>query len=180
MPKEPAKPTRKFDDGRPVWEQQTWEQDKHYNAFLAYKMLPRHSRSLRDGWRVYSKNQHAASPSGGYKVWFKNNDWRYRVDLWDRYQIANAADLEKQKLDEIRMDGLEVIHNGIVRLGKLIYDTKRPYDVAYAVSSVARTVKDLQPKNPLPENEGYTGPEPYRDDWGWNANPESQEGVPDA
>jgi len=175
-----SQPTRVFDEDREVWHQQSWEEDKHFNAFECYRMLPRHSRSLRDGWRNFSKNQHAACPSGGYKNWYKKNDWKYRVELWDRFEIQNHMSEERRKLDEIRLDGLNVIHNGITRLGKLIYDTKKPIEVSTCVSQVARTLKDIEPKNPLLSGnpEGYD-PEPYQDPWGWNAGQKKGE-PPDA
>jgi hypothetical protein len=69
-----------------LWSQQIGESGKAFRAFVAYREMAPHERSLRTSYRQTTGRQQAKDASGQWRTWYERWNWKARVLAYDREQ----------------------------------------------------------------------------------------------
>ena len=156
---------REYKDPDKPWERQEWEDDKTYHYFECYRNLPRHSRSTKAAYRHATGRLKAKAAPGTWTERCTKYEWIYRCEKYDQVGRLERISREAERLEDIRLDALQIIHDKIRLLGNSLDETSKPYDIAFGINTLARTVDLLAiKKQPGEGSKGGNTPE-YVDPW---------------
>lgn len=133
------------------WEQLADETDKAYSAFLLYRDIPRHQRTVSAAWRIYAPakkgKKQPKNPHGYFALWSRQNKWRERAKAWDDTRLEEELALVDSHRKEVLAAGWRGLSDGIQRqIEDLAY--LLPTDRIPVINSIRETLKYLDSLGP--------------------------------
>jgi hypothetical protein len=97
-------------DDAPGWERRLGETSVQYAAFLIYRNLPPHQRTLTNAHRQSRCENQAqpdlidsSGPSAAMKRWFQRYEWEKRAAAWDQWNRSEQDRIEREAYEALAL-----------------------------------------------------------------------------